>query len=70
MRWQLPRSTTDQEAWDLTAFILERNHLIPAGSSIDARILPLVKMPNRDGFIPAFPKLLPAMGGQGIRESR
>ena len=62
MPWQSPRSTTNQEAWDLTAFILEKNHLIPAGSSIDARTLPLVKMPNRDGFIPAFPKLLPAMG--------
>lgn len=60
MPWQSPRSTSDQEAWDLTAFILEKNHLIPPNSTIDARSLPLVKMPNRDGFIPAFPKLLPA----------
>jgi S-disulfanyl-L-cysteine oxidoreductase SoxD len=33
MPWQSPRSTSDQEAWDLTAFILEKNHLIPPNST-------------------------------------
>lgn len=59
MPWQAPRSTSDQAAWDLTAFILEQNHLIPPGTVIDQGSLPKVKMPNRNGFIPAFPELVP-----------
>jgi cytochrome c len=61
MPWQSPRSLSDEEAYALTAFILARNLLIPDGEVIDARTLPNVKMPNRDGFIAKFPKITPPM---------
>lgn len=59
MPWQAPKSLTNDEAYALTAFILEQNKLIPPGSVVDARSLPMVKMPNRNGFILRFPKMTP-----------
>jgi S-disulfanyl-L-cysteine oxidoreductase SoxD len=40
------------DVYALTAFILYRNEIISEGQVIDAKSLPKVKMPNRDGFIP------------------
>src|SRR5271169_4172111 len=40
------------EVYSLTAFILYRNEIIKEDDVIDARTLPKIKMPNRDGFIP------------------
>jgi len=40
------------DVYALTAFILFRNEIISEGQVIDAKSLPKVKMPNRDGFIP------------------
>ena len=62
MPWQAPRSLTDQQAWDLTAFILARNHLIEDNSVLDASSLPKIRMPNRDGFINRFPDMTPPVG--------
>ncbi len=39
----------------MTAYILQLNGIIGDNDVIDAKTLPLVKMPNRDGFIPLFP---------------
>ena len=40
------------EVYSLTAFILYRNEIIKEDDAIDAKTLPKIKMPNRDGFIP------------------
>ena len=40
------------EVYSLTAFILFRNDIIKENDFIDAKTLPKIKMPNRDGFIP------------------
>jgi mono/diheme cytochrome c family protein len=59
MPWNEPRSLTDHEVYALTAYILAENKLIDAKLVIDARTLPKVRMPNRDGFLPRFPELMP-----------
>ena len=59
MPWNEPRSLTDHEVYALTAYILAESKLINAGQVINARTLPKVMMPNRDGFLPRFPELMP-----------
>jgi mono/diheme cytochrome c family protein len=46
-----PGSLTDDEVYALTAYLLERNQIIPAAAVIDARSLPEVRMPSRDKFV-------------------
>jgi S-disulfanyl-L-cysteine oxidoreductase SoxD len=46
-------SLSADEVYSLTAFLLYRNKIIQEGDVIDAKSLPKVKMPNRDGFVPA-----------------
>ncbi|MEA2775468.1 MAG: S-disulfanyl-L-cysteine oxidoreductase SoxD [Acetobacteraceae bacterium] len=58
MPWQQPMSLSDQEVYALTAYILASNKLIGETDVIDARTLPQVRMPNRDGFIIRFPDLI------------
>jgi cytochrome c len=36
----------------VTAYLLFLNGIIGEGDVLDARTLPAVKMPNRDGFVP------------------
>src|SRR5262245_46826764 len=55
MPWTAPKSLTDNEVYAVTAYILRLNNIIGDGDVMDARTLPQVKMPNRDGFIPVFP---------------
>lgn len=45
-------SLSAADVYALTAFILYRNEIIPESLVLDAKSLPAVKMPNRDGFIP------------------
>ncbi|HEX3371154.1 MAG TPA: cytochrome c [Candidatus Acidoferrales bacterium] len=40
------------EIYSLTAFILFRNGIVQETDVMDAKTLPKVKMPNRDGFLP------------------
>jgi cytochrome c len=47
-----PGSLTDVEVYNLTAFLLAANELIPADAVVDAASLPKVKMPARDHFVP------------------
>lgn len=46
-----PGSLTPDETYALVAFLLARNEVIPQGETIDARTLPLVRMPARDRFV-------------------
>jgi S-disulfanyl-L-cysteine oxidoreductase SoxD len=41
------------EVYALTAFILFKNGIIQEGDVLDAKTLPKVQMPNRNGFVPA-----------------
>jgi S-disulfanyl-L-cysteine oxidoreductase SoxD len=43
-------SLTPNEVYSLTAFLLYKNDVIKEDDVMDARSLPKVKMPNRDGF--------------------
>jgi len=45
-----PGSLKDEEVYNLTAFLLAQNDLIPQDAVIDATSLPKVKMPARDHF--------------------
>ena len=55
MPFNMPLSLTDNEVYALTAYILYLNKIIGENDVIDAKTLPAVKMPNRDGFIIAYP---------------
>jgi mono/diheme cytochrome c family protein len=59
MPWTEPRSLTDHEVYALTAYILAENKLIDAKQVMNARTLAKVAMPNRNGFLPRFPELMP-----------
>ena len=59
MPWTQPRSLTDEEVYALTAYILAQNKIIGEKDVMNAQTLPKVKMPNRDGFMPRFPQLMP-----------
>ena len=48
-------SLSPNEVYALTAFLLYRNEIIGLHDVIDAGSLPKVRMPNRDGFVPAQP---------------
>ena len=41
------------DVYALTAFLLFRNGIVQEGDVIDAKSLPKIQMPNRNGFIPA-----------------
>jgi cytochrome c len=59
MPWQAPRTLTDEEVYALTAYILSLNRIIGENDVMNAQTLPNVRMPNRDGFTPRFPDLIP-----------
>src|SRR5262245_60387285 len=56
MPFQAPRSLTNDEVYALVAYLLAINKLIPESEVVNAKTLPQVKMPNRDGFIIRFPE--------------
>ena len=50
----LPQSLTNEEVYGTTAYILYMNKIISIDDEMNAKTLPLVRMPNRDGFIPVM----------------
>ncbi|MGE4561366.1 MAG: cytochrome c [Rhodospirillales bacterium] len=50
-----PGSMTDNEVYAVVAYILAEGNVISKDTVMNAKTLPKVKMPNRDGFI-AFPQ--------------
>lgn len=46
-----PQSLTPDEVYAVVAWLLHQNDIVPAGAVIDATTLPVVKMPNREGFV-------------------
>src|SRR5437660_407122 len=55
MPFSQPRTLTGDEVYAATAYLLWLNKIIGENDVMDARTLPQVKMPNRDGFIIRFP---------------
>ncbi len=51
-----PESLTNNEVYAVTAYILSIDGIVPENAVLDAKSLPRVKMPNRDGFISWWPK--------------
>jgi mono/diheme cytochrome c family protein len=47
------------EVYALTALLLFKNGIIQENAVMDAKSLPQVRMPNRDGFVPAKPDYTP-----------
>jgi len=47
-----PQSLSNDQVYAATAYILFLNKIIQKEAVMDAKTLPLVTMPNRDGFIP------------------
>ena len=54
-----PRTLTDDQVYALTAYLLAINDIIDEDTEMNAETLTQVQMPNRDGFIPRFPELMP-----------
>ena len=52
-------SLSAEEVYALTAFLLYRNGIIQESDVMDAKSLPKVQMPNRNGFVPAWPEWKP-----------
>ena len=46
-----PGSLTADQTYAVTAYLLEREGVIPAGTVLDARSVPRVVMPARDKFV-------------------
>lgn len=50
-----PGSLSADEVYALSAFLLYRNEIVQESDLLDAKTLPKIRMPNRDGFFPAVP---------------
>lgn len=50
---QAPWSLTADETYALTAYVLHLGGVLPTDAVLDARSLPALRMPNRDGFVPS-----------------
>lgn len=59
MPYTAPMSLTNEEYYAITAFVLHKNDIISADKVIDRNSLPDVSMPNRDGFVNAYPDIPP-----------
>jgi len=47
-----PGSLTPDQTYAVTAYLLNREGLLPAGATLDARSLPAIQMPARNHFVP------------------
>jgi S-disulfanyl-L-cysteine oxidoreductase SoxD len=50
-----PLSLSDDEVYAVSAYVLYLNGIVSEDDQMNAQSLPLVKMPNRDGFISEWP---------------
>lgn len=52
MPFTAPQSLTNDEVYQVVAWLLNQNKIIGDNDVMDAQSLPKVQMPNRDGFVP------------------
>ena len=57
MPYTAPMSLTNADYYAITAFVLNKNDIIAADKVIDKDSLAEVRMPNRDGFVNAYPDI-------------
>jgi cytochrome c len=50
-----PQSLTPDEVYAVSAYVLFLNGIIPQDTTLDPDTLAKIKMPNRDGFVSAYP---------------
>jgi len=55
MPYDRPMSLSNDEVYAVSAYILFLNGIIDKEARLDAKTLPQVKMPNRDGFVSYWP---------------
>jgi cytochrome c len=55
MPLQSPQSLSDDEVYAVAAYLLSIDKIVPEDAVLDAKSLPQVKMPNRDGFVRWWP---------------
>ena len=51
MPYDRPGTLSADQLYAVTAFVLKLNNIFDETTSLDRTTLPLVRMPNRDGFI-------------------
>lgn len=51
MPFDHPRSLSNDDVYSVTAFVLFLNGIVPENAEMNAKTLPAVRMPNRDGFV-------------------
>ena len=56
MPWNKEGSLSADEVYAVTAFLLYRNGIIQESDVLDAKSLPKIPMPNRNGFVPLWPE--------------
>jgi cytochrome c len=52
-----PQSLTPDEVYAVSAYVLFLNGIVPQDATLDADALAKIKMPNREGFVGAYPTL-------------
>jgi cytochrome c len=55
MPYPEPGSLADEDVYALVAYVLSLDGIVPEDAVLDAERLPAVVMPNRDGFVEAWP---------------
>lgn len=55
MPLNMPESLSNADVYAVTAYILSIDAVVPKDAVLDAKSLPQVKMPNRDGFVSYWP---------------
>jgi len=60
-------SLSADQVYALTAFLLYRNEIIKESDVMDAKSLPKVQMPNRNGFVPARLEDIPDLQKRGCQ---
>ena len=56
MPFNAPHSLSDDEVYAVTAYVLRANEIVDDGAVLDAGSLAAIRMPNRDGFRPVWPR--------------
>jgi cytochrome c len=56
MPFNAPGSLTDDEVYQVVAYVLGQGNIIGKAEVLSAQTLPRVTMPNRDGFVPGDPR--------------
>jgi cytochrome c len=57
MPFTAPMSLSNDDYYAITAYLLELNGVLKPGSVVNSETLPAIQMPNRDGFVSAYPKI-------------